>query len=349
VTLYGVDVHPEFQRGISIEQIAAEGFEFLSVKLSEGTSSKWETIGSADWIKRGKDAGMACLGYHYAQPGDIPNQAKVFAASLARCGVPGVIDAEAVTTRAGFNVPTLTISMIRELHNRLLGLGAVIPFIYLPRWWWQLIGSPDLTGLPLLWSSSYPSSRQAPASVLYEAVTPDRWSTYGNGTVAVLQFAETGLVAGRAVDVNAFPGTRAQFDNLISGPRPLSATTTRRNPVCYRLDPTPIPTGATPDTVPDGTWDAVEDTITSPGPAGGWPGRVVFHLTFGYRGGFIQEVWSGPSGKHYVARWDPAAKTGGKYVEAVVTQNWELPAGDTALVVRYATRTRGSVTPETQN
>jgi hypothetical protein len=123
----------------------------------------------------------------------------------------------------------------------------------------------------------------------------------------------------------------------------------RESPVCYRLDPTPIPTGVTADALPEGTWPAVEDTITTPGPAGGWPGRVFVHLTFGYRGGYVQEAWSAPSGKHYVPRWDPTTKTGGQYIPAFTTQNWELPTADTALIVRYATRARGSVTPETQN
>ena len=117
----------------------------------------------------------------------------------------------------------------------------------------------------------------------------------------------------------------------------------------YRLDPTPIPIGATPDAVPDSTWDTAEDTITAPGPAGGWPGRVLMHLTFGYRGGYVQEAWSAPSGKHYVPRWESTTKTGGQTVPGFVTQNWELPTGDIALIVRYATRARGSVTPEVEH
>jgi hypothetical protein len=132
------------------------------------------------------------------------------------------------------------------------------------------------------------------------------------------------------------------------GQHPTSARR-RETPVCYRLDPTPLPTSAAASAVPDGTWDAVEDTISTPGPAGGWPGRIVMHLTAGYQGVFVQESWSAPSGTHYVPRWDPVKKTGGRYINAFNTQNWELPTGDTALIVRYATRNRGSVTAETQN
>lgn len=215
--IYGVDIHPEFQRGISIEQIAAEGFEFLSVKLSESLSSGWMGMGAEDWIRRGKAAGLVCFGYHFLRPVDITGQARVFAAALDHCDVHGVIDAEATVLRGGVNVPTLSIDMIRQFHSELLKLGARVPLMYLPKWYWQSIGSPDLTGLPSLWASSYPSTQQAPASVLYEAVTPSRWTAYGGLPVGVLQFADTALVSGMAIDANVFPGTRADLISALSG------------------------------------------------------------------------------------------------------------------------------------
>lgn len=132
-------------------------------------------------------------------------------------------------------------------------------------------------------------------------------------------------------------------------PRYANPPTTPEDTVAYRLDPTSIPEGAHPDAQPDGSWWAVEDTITLPGPVGGWRGRTLAHVTFGYRGGFVQEAWSGPSGRHYVDRWNPEAKTGGRFVPAFVPQSWELPVGDRFLVVRYATPARGSVGIEPQH
>src|SRR5581483_9651476 len=123
----------------------------------------------------------------------------------------------------------------------------------------------------------------------------------------------------------------------------------RHQDMCFRIDATPIPQDAAADARPDGTWPAVEYTLSSPGPTGGWPGRILMHLTFGWRGGFIQEAWTAPSGKHLVTRYDPSAKTGGLYVDSFATQHWELPTGDTALVVRVATPSIGSVGVETQN
>jgi len=119
--------------------------------------------------------------------------------------------------------------------------------------------------------------------------------------------------------------------------------------VAYRLAPTIPPAGAAPDALPTGDWPAVEETIATPGPVGGWRGRFLFHPVFGWRGGFIQEAWSGPSQTHYVARYDPAKKTGGLYVPAFTSPPWELPAGDKCLVLRYAAPNPGSVGPEPQH
>lgn len=347
MTLYGVDLHPTFQAGISIEQIYVEGFSFLSVKVSEAMSNRWEA-GAADWFRRGKTVGLSCLAYHYLRPVDIPGQARLFAASLARCGVPGVIDAEALADDG--HTPTLTISMIREFHTTLLRLGAPVPFLYLPRWYWERIGSPDLSGLPNLWASSYVTGAGF-ASALYELITPRSWTPYGHLPVSVLQFSDTALVAGQHIDVNVYEGTATQFAALLTGAvsNLNSSTQPKDVDMTYQLLPTRIPIGTTPDTPIDGTWDAVEDTITAPGPAGGWRGRVLQHLTFGNGGGFVQEAWSAPSGHHFVTRYDPTTKTGGQTVAQFTTQHYELPAGDIALIVRYATRSRGSVTPEVEH
>lgn len=347
MTIFGVDIHPQYQSGISVEQIAAEGFDFMSVKVSEGLGSNFVETGSADWARRGRTSGLLCLGYHYLRPGNIAQQARVFRDALTRAGgLPGVLDAEALA--ADKKTPTLDINMIRDFYTQARALGVDVPFLYLPRWYWQRIGSPTLAGLPPLWASSYPTNRQAPASTLYELVGPERWQAYGGAPTAVLQFSETAQVAGRIIDVNAYLGRRESFAALIGAPVTLAARINRRDALTYRIDPTPPPTGTKPDDRPAGGWPTLEHTITAPGPAGGWRGRILEHFTPGWLGAFIEECWSWPSGKHYVDRYDPAAKTGGKYVDSFQTQSYELPAGDRALILRLATRAYGDVTPETE-
>lgn len=217
MAIFGIDVHPDFQRGLNIEQVRAEGFDFMAVKLSESTA----TFNGLDWIRRGGACGLLCLGYHYLRPGNEDGQAAVFAGQLAAAGgVPGMLDAEALAGDA--KTPTLSISGIHRFLDACASRGARVPLLYLPRWYWQRMGSPDLSGLPMLWASSYVAGTGFAAS-LYEAVTPSYWSAYGGLPVAVLQFTDRAQVAGYSIDADAFLGTRDDFAKLIGPTSPLPA------------------------------------------------------------------------------------------------------------------------------
>jgi len=208
MTIYGVDIHPQYQAGISIEQIRAEGFDFMAVKVSEGTA----TYGGQDWLRRGKACGLLCLAYHFLRPGNEVNQARVFATQLKLAGVPGMLDVEAVDTN---NKATLNIGNVRAFLAECAAQGVSVPLMYLPKWYWDRIGQPDLRGLPVLWASSYPSTTDGYASALYDKVTALRWVGYGNNIPLVLQFTDQARVAGKLVDANAFRGTRDDFAELI--------------------------------------------------------------------------------------------------------------------------------------
>ncbi|HEY2763427.1 MAG TPA: GH25 family lysozyme [Pseudonocardiaceae bacterium] len=260
--LYGADCHPVFQRGLNIEQVARE-VDFLAVKVSEGIDSSYLAQGSADWIARATRAGLPVLGYHYLRPGNEDQQAWIFAEVLRTTGgIPGMLDAEALTTGAmghpagtltdsggmgrtphlhgglmpaehlaGATSPSLTTAGIRYFLQRCAAHGATVPLLYLPQWFWQAMGSPSLAGLPPLWASSYPGSSAGTPAQLYANVTPRRWNGYGGLGVAVLQFADTGIVAGyQPVDVDAYLGTSAQFAQLLgqAQPAPLIATSKGR-------------------------------------------------------------------------------------------------------------------------
>jgi len=217
MTLWGIDVHPRFQAGLNIERVRAEGFDFLSCKVSQGTT----VYPSQDWLRRGKACGLLTCAYHYLDPGNEESQAQVFTAQLAQARVPGVIDAEAVKQVGDRRVPTLRIENVRRFYAECLKRGAKISFLYLPRWYWSSreFGSPNLAGLPPLWGSSYPSLRAGTVSTLFPAVGADRWASYGGLNIEILQFSETGIVAGQSpVDLNAFRGTRGQLAALFGTP-----------------------------------------------------------------------------------------------------------------------------------
>lgn len=335
--LFGVDIHPEYQAGISIEDVANE-VDFMSVKLSEGLSSEWVGMGAADWIRRGKAAGLLCMGYHYLRPGNEKGQARVFANALAATGVPGVIDAEAVTITNGVTTPTLTMKGIRAFVAECRALHLAVPFIYLPRWYHRLLGSPPLGGLPAVWASSYPTNRPGPLSSLYGLVDDSHWSPYGGCAPAVLQFADCGKVAGRQVDVNAHQGTRAEFMAALG-------LTTQQESSVIELPATAMPRDITSDPA---TWPEVNRNVGW-NIAGGFLGKAA--ISFG-----VQD-WGGPAsgvrGRLHMASWiimetdvaklvpveDPRYTAGGQgYIlhQHDLTPEYLAPDGTVGVTLNYS-------------
>lgn len=225
MTIFGVDIHPTYQAGISIEEIRAEGFDFMACKVSESTT----VYDSQDWLRRGKACGLLCLGYHYLRPGNEAGQAMVFANQLARAGVPGMLDVESGSG---------DVNNVRAFLSAAAGFGASVPLLYLPHWYWQQIGSPDLAGLPALWASSYVSASGF-ASAMYGAVLTSMWNGYGGLNVTVLQFTDKANVAGRQIDADAYQGSRDQLATLL-GAAPVP------------VPPVPnVGPGPGPDSIPD--------------------------------------------------------------------------------------------------
>lgn len=111
----------------------------------------------------------------------------------------------------------------------------------------------------------------------------------------------------------------------------------RERPMLH-LEPTTTTTGT-----PDATWTSREETITMVGPVGGWAGRQLVHFTPGNGGAWIQEAWFGPSGTHVVSPDKPTL------VKQFDTQGWEAPKGSRVFVIRFASRSLGSLTLETEH
>jgi lysozyme len=204
--LYGVDLHPTYQAGISIPQIHSEGFDFLICKMSQGTTSK-SYAGSIPWLQQARSQGMQTLGYHYLTNGNPEGQAKVFTDALKAAGVAGAIDVEKGSG---------DIDNVHAFYNECESMGCRIALLYLPQWYWKQIGSPAMQGLPPLWSSRYPDMVLGTAMQNYQKVPHSYWDGYGGLDVAVLQFSSTSRVAGHTVDANAFNGTYAELATLLS-------------------------------------------------------------------------------------------------------------------------------------
>lgn len=202
MTIYGVDIHPTFQAGINIEQIAREGFSYVCVKASQGTSSSWAD-GAAAWAGRAEAAGMVGFVYHWLTGADPAAQVRT--AKAAARGRAVMLDVEESPANA---------DTARRFCAEAAAVGLPVPLLYLPRWYWSGIGSPTLAGLPPLVASHYVSGTGY-ASSLYANVPGSWWDGYGDGAVAVLQFSDRAQVAGYQIDADAFGGTIEDLRALI--------------------------------------------------------------------------------------------------------------------------------------
>lgn len=206
-TIWGVDIS-NHQKGINVQSIRNEGFDFLIAKVSEGSTYRdpqWPGFRDA-----ARAAGLKLMGYHYFRTGNVQAQADTFVQHLGDKSIPAMIDFE---NGSGTSVRSI-VEFIAALRDR----GVTAKLLYLPRWYWQgTMGSTDLSpvGLPLM-SSSYGANRAGYTSAIYPGDNDPGWNGYGGLDVAVFQFSERGRVAGMDIDVNAFKGTEADLAALFS-------------------------------------------------------------------------------------------------------------------------------------
>jgi hypothetical protein len=204
---FGIDVS-RYQSGINLAQVAREGFQFVIAKISQGSGYR-----SPDWSAQRdgtRAAGMLLAGYHYVTTDDPAGQAANCASWIGDTSIPVALDWE--RDSGGWD-------QFLAVANAFRDAGLHVALGYLPRWYWQEQGSPDLTaaGMPL-WASRYPSSASSAAAELYRNVTDAHWAGYGGLTPAVLQFTDRAQVAGMRVDADAFRGTRDQLAALLYPP-----------------------------------------------------------------------------------------------------------------------------------
>jgi lysozyme len=210
MTLYVVDISnhkPNFDVGRAV----AEGYSAVIAKASEGADYADPTF--LGFMAAARAAGVPFAGYVYQRADSTPAQ---HVQVLRELGVPTdcpmIVDVEANSGTVG-----LTRALVAELR----AAGYRVPLVYLPRWYWQSIGSPDLTGLPPLWSSSYPGSVQRAGAAMYAdagGTGGSGWAGYGGNTVRLWQFSSTATVANyNAIDVSAFEGDEAELRALLGG------------------------------------------------------------------------------------------------------------------------------------
>lgn len=205
-TIFGVDIS-NHQNPISCQRIADEGFRFCIIKATEGT---WRDPILHSHLADARSTDMHVAAYVYVRGETSAEQhAQALHDHLADTSVPIALDIEHGSGRDPAHW--------RAIREAIEARGYRVILAYIPEWYWIEVGRPDLTGLPPLWSSRYPSTQSNFASVLFDAAGQRGWQGYGGMPVAVWQFTDRAQVAGQKIDANAFKGTENQLRALFDG------------------------------------------------------------------------------------------------------------------------------------
>ena len=204
---FGLDISHHQDLGLDLAQCRQEGIEFVFIKATEGAT--FVDSAFAANLAEARAAGQLVAAYHYVRSNSSAAAQVANVQRVVPRDVPVIPDVEA--NSGG-------IELTRDFVSALRGAGYSVPLLYLPRWYWQQIGSPSLAGLPPLWSSRYPDTVVGSIADEWADVPASYWNGYGGLSVAVLQFTSSASVAGhQPLDANAFNGTRDQLAALLGG------------------------------------------------------------------------------------------------------------------------------------
>jgi glycosyl hydrolase family 25/PASTA domain-containing protein len=207
MTIFGLDISHHQGTAPDLAQARREGIEFVFIKSTEGASFVDDRFAAN--LAEARDAGMLVAAYHYVRAADSIQSQVANVKRVVPRDVPVIPDVEA----GSGDIPRVKtfVGLLREAGYR-------VPLSYIPRWYWQQVGSPDLRGLPPLWSSRYPDTMVGDLAGEWSRVPTSYWTGYGGLEVAVLQFSSSARVAGHApLDANAYRGTRDGLSQLLYG------------------------------------------------------------------------------------------------------------------------------------
>lgn len=204
---FGLDISHHQDERLSLAQCKQEGISFVILKSTEGAGYIDPAFKSN--LAEARAAGLAVAAYHYVRDNASAAVQVANVRQAVPLDVPVIPDVEA--NSGG-------ITLARDFRARLVEAGYTVPLFYLPRWYWQQIGSPSLAGLPPLWSSRYPDNVVGSIADEFADVPAAYWNGYGGLEVAVLQFTSSASVAGyQPLDANAFRGSAQEFAAMFGG------------------------------------------------------------------------------------------------------------------------------------
>lgn len=216
MTLFGPDVS-HWQSGIVVDPDDLAAVAFAMARASIGTRTD-DAHRVAYPVAR--SAGIGYAAYHFVYPtrshaaGD---QAAAFDRSVGGdTDVSVMLDVEHDGDMSPDWGDTLAVA------DAIRAYGYRVTLVYLPRWYWQTIGSPTLAGAGLsLVSSDYGPNTPGEIGDRYAARGGDAgpgWSNYGGVTPTVWQYGSQIEFGNQLVDMNAYRGDPADLGRWFTPP-----------------------------------------------------------------------------------------------------------------------------------
>jgi hypothetical protein len=222
MTIFGPDIS-SYQKGLDLAKLSAASF--VIAKTTEGTY--YTDSGYQGWRQQAAALGKPFIWYHFLSGEDAHAQVAHTTTNVRNMTLPGMLDVE---PNGAFH-PTLAqvLAYVDAAHD----VGLNLRLVYLPRWFWEQLGEPDLSplaarGLGLI-SSAYPGGEGTPQH-LYPGDSAKGWQSYGGLTPLLYQFTNQATDAGVPLDYNAFRGSLSQLLAYLHVPAPSPAPPTPSNP-----------------------------------------------------------------------------------------------------------------------
>jgi hypothetical protein len=202
VTIFYPDVS-HHNAGLAI----TAGTPIVVAKATQGTSfsdPEYERFRT-----KALNVGAVFVPYHFVEPGNAVGQARWYYAHAMK--LPVMADFEPWTDGNGVSHRP-SIADLRQFCAETVNLGGRVCLGYIPHWYWQELGSPDLT-----WMRDFDMGLVSSNYKPYSDTGPG-WAPYGGMMPSVWQYTDSARYGGQsAVDFNAYKGTKDQFIQMVFG------------------------------------------------------------------------------------------------------------------------------------
>jgi lysozyme len=206
--VFGIDIS-HFQRGLSLEAVQAQGYDYVIAKATQGQGVQDAEFHT--FREEAQSLGLLFAAYHFLHSDSSADaQADNLAEHLnGHNNIPVMIDCEPTKGSS----PTLR--HVKRFIAACEKRGLRVSILYLPHFHWQAIGEPALhTNLPPVMQALYGKNRRGPGQTIYPGNESPRWGVMGGTTPDLLQFGSRGRIDGfkrLKVDVGAFRGDRTEL------------------------------------------------------------------------------------------------------------------------------------------